>query len=67
MRWVHESGAFAAQHIKGEERHLEHSSVGSIEGGMIVIGPGCSVASVVYRESLEVAPDSVVRQRRKEM
>lgn len=66
VRRIQGSSTFTAQHVRGDEIRIEHSSVGSLEGRVVVIGPGCTVESVIYKESLEVASGSIVKKQRKE-
>lgn len=53
-------GRLTADVVVGESVDLEHSTVLSVRGRRVRIGPGCSVIEVTYSETLEVDKSSKV-------
>ena len=51
---------YVAESIEGDEIYLENVSCPVVTGGRVTIGPGCSIGSVQYSESVEISPDSRV-------
>jgi cytoskeletal protein CcmA (bactofilin family) len=51
-----------AETIEGDEIELEATEAKLVRGGRIKIGPGCHIERVEYTETLEVAPDAVVKE-----
>ncbi|MEK3758961.1 hypothetical protein MKZ07_10995 [Paenibacillus sp. FSL P4-0338] len=53
--------SFTARLIEGDQIELQHTQAQTVRGGSIVIGPGCEIETVEYREVLEVHKSSIVR------
>ncbi len=51
-----------AETIEGDEIELEATEAKLVRGGRIKIGPGCRIERVEYTETLEVAPEAVVKE-----
>jgi len=48
--------------VEGDEVELEFTRARLVRGGKVKVGPGCHIERVEYMESLEVAPDAVVKE-----
>ncbi|ULL14558.1 bactofilin [Paenibacillus sp. H1-7] len=51
-----------ADTIEGDTIHLEYTKARVVRGARVVIGPGCQIETVEYKESLELSADAVVKQ-----
>lgn len=54
---------FKAETIEGDEIYLEYTKAKVVRGSKVIIGPGCEIVLVEYRESLEVNESSKVKNR----
>jgi Integral membrane protein CcmA involved in cell shape determination len=51
--------------LEGDHIYLENTIADIVRGKHIVIGPGCEIGLVEYKEHLEQRKDAVVREKRK--
>jgi cytoskeletal protein CcmA (bactofilin family) len=49
--------------IEGDIIDLEYSTVGIVRGNSVIIGPGCEIERVEYRETLDVHKSAIVKER----
>ncbi len=54
---------FTAETIEGDEIYLEYTKAKVVRGSKVVIGPGCEIVLVEYKESLEVNEKSKVKNK----
>lgn len=55
-----------AEVIEGDSVYLEHTTADIVRGGIVRIGPGCTIGSVEYKKSLDVHSSSkIIRHARK--
>lgn len=48
--------------IEGDSIYVENCQAGRINGGTVIVGPGCTIGSVEYSEELQIHESSVVEQ-----
>ncbi|QUL52791.1 hypothetical protein KDC22_20430 [Paenibacillus tritici] len=53
--------SFAARLIEGDQIELQHTQAQTVRGGSVIIGPGCGIDTVEYRDLLEIHKSSTVR------
>ncbi|WP_405114532.1 hypothetical protein MHH28_10240 [Paenibacillus sp. FSL K6-1217] len=53
--------SFTARLIEGDRIELQHTQAQTVRGGSVVIGAGCEIETVEYRDLLEVHKSSTVR------
>ncbi|MDT3426729.1 cytoskeletal protein CcmA (bactofilin family) [Paenibacillus forsythiae] len=58
-----QEACFEGRTIEGDHVELEHVSAETVRGGNVVIGPGCEIKTVEYRESLEIHKSAKVDNR----
>lgn len=58
-------GTLQATTIEGDEVYLEGTQAKLVRGKRVKLGPGCKIDRVEYQESLEVHPDSRVKEEAK--
>lgn len=54
---------FAAGLIEGDHVDLQHTAADTVRGGRVVIGSGCEIGTVEYRDFLDIHPNAVVRNQ----
>lgn len=49
--------------IEGDAVHLEFTTSGIVRGNSVIIGPGCKIERVEYRDTLVVHKSAIVKER----
>jgi len=62
LHFFRRSGTLQAATIEGDEVYLEGTQAKLVRGKRVKVGPGCKIDRVEYEESLEVHPDSRVKE-----
>ncbi len=55
--------SFAAGLIEGDQVELQGTAAETVRGGRVVIGTGCEIGTVEYRDSLDIHSNAVVRNQ----
>jgi cytoskeletal protein CcmA (bactofilin family) len=58
-------GGLVADLIEGDEIRLEYTTAKMVRGKRIILGPGCDVSTVEYKEAFEAAPDARVGEAKR--
>ncbi|WP_238652926.1 hypothetical protein [Paenibacillus piscarius] len=53
--------SFETRLIEGDRIELQHTQAQIVRGGKVIIGPGCEIDTVEYRDLLEIHASSTVR------
>ena len=51
--------------IEGDEIYVEYTKAKVVRGNKVVIGPGCDIQSVEYREDFKALKDGNVKENKK--
>lgn len=54
-------GTLAAETIEGDQIYVEHTTAQVIRGGIVIVGPGCHIGKIEYKERLENNAGSTVQ------
>ncbi len=58
-----QEACFEGRTIEGDFVELEHVAAETVRGGSVIIGPGCEIKTVEYRESLEIHHNAKVQRQ----
>jgi len=61
----HGNAELQADCIEGDDIYLEHTKADNVRGNHVKIGPGCHIALVEYRDTLQTSKSATVLQERK--
>ncbi|GMA51462.1 hypothetical protein GCM10025857_28190 [Alicyclobacillus contaminans] len=64
-RWFRSGRHLEVDIVEGDNVHLEATRARIVRGNSVVIGSGCEVEMVEYRQSLDIASDASVAEQRK--
>ncbi|WP_040212920.1 polymer-forming cytoskeletal protein [Clostridium polynesiense] len=56
-----QEGSLKSEVIEGDEIYLENTEAKIVRGSKVIIGPGCSIEGIEYKDTLEIDKSSIVK------
>ncbi|MFC5702838.1 bactofilin [Cohnella faecalis] len=64
-KWIkpHSQAMLNVDIVEGDSVELEHTTAGIVRGNRVVIGPGCEIGRLEYRDSLVLHKNAIVKDQ----